>query len=149
MARLAALQALYEVSAVAHDPDEAFDNAVAALGVTRQAAEFARRIVHGVLSFKEQIDEPLSELAPSWPVHQMAIVDRNILSMAFYEIMFGGETPPIVAINEAVALARAFGADNSPRFVNGVLGALMERVEDVNAGANGERAAGRQITQNG
>ena len=128
MARLAALQALYEVSAVAHDPYEAFANVTAELGLTKQAEEYARSLVQGVLRHKEQIDAPIAELAPTWPIHQMALVDRNILSVAIYEIMFGGETPPRVAINEAVDLARAFGSDNSPKFVNGVLGSLVERV---------------------
>ncbi len=128
MARVAALQALYEASAVAHDPYEAFANVTAELGLTKQAEEYARGLVQGVLLHKEQIDAPIAELAPTWPIHQMALVDRNILSVAIYEIMFGGETPPRVAINEAVDLARAFGSDNSPKFVNGVLGSLMERV---------------------
>ena len=128
MARVAALQALYEASAVAHDPYEAFANVTAELGLTKQAEEYARGLVQGVLLHKEQIDAPIAELAPTWPIHQMALVDRNILSVAIYEIMFGGETPPRVAINEAVDLARAFGSDNSPKFVNGVLGSLVEKV---------------------
>ncbi len=127
MARLAALQALYEASAVAHDPNEAFANVSAELGLTEQAEDFARRLVRGVLLHREQIDERIAELAPSWPIHQMALVDRNILGVAIYEIMFGG-TPPGAAINEAVELARAFGSDNSPGFVNGVLSTLVGKV---------------------
>ena len=129
MARLAALQTLYEVSVVAHDPDEAFAKAAAEHGLAENAADFARGIVHGVLERKEQIDVPLSALAPNWPIHQMALVDRNILSIAIYEIMFGDETPARVAINEAVELAKAFGSDTSPKFVNGVLGSFMGRVQ--------------------
>ena len=125
-ARMTALQALYEVSAVAHDPAEALQRIAEEQGLPTSAEAFARNLVEGVVANRERIDEPIAALAPSWPIHQMAIVDRNILSMAIFEIMFGGETPPKVAINEAVELAKIFGSDSSPKFVNGVLGSLME-----------------------
>jgi N utilization substance protein B len=69
----------------------------------------------------------LAELAPEWPVDQIAVIDRNILRIAIYELLFDMDTPPKVAINEAVELAKTFGSDSSPRFVNGVLGSLATR----------------------
>ncbi len=128
-ARMTALQALYEVSAVAHDPTEALRRIAEEQGLPTPAEAFARNLVEGVVANRKRIDEPIAALAPSWPIHQMALVDRNILSIAIYEIMFDSETPPKVAINEAVELAKVFGSDSSPRFVNGVLGSLMESVE--------------------
>ena len=89
------------------------------------AADFAHDLVDGVLANREKIDEMVSRFAPSWPISQLAMVDRNILSLAIFEMMLGSDTPPKVAINEAVELAKAFGSDSSPRFVNGVLGSVM------------------------
>ena len=82
----------------------------------------------GVLENIGEIDKIISEFAPSWPISQMAIVDRNLLRMGIYEISMGSGTPPKVAINEAVEMAKAFGSESSPRFVNGVLGAVMQTV---------------------
>ena len=67
-----------------------------------------------------------SSCAPSWPMNQIAVVDRNLLRMAIYEMVMDTETPPKVAINEAVELAKVFGSESSPKFVNGVLGSVME-----------------------
>ena len=91
-------------------------------------AGFARTLVSGVFENREEIDKIVERFAPSWPIHQMAVVDRNILRVAIFEMMLGGETPPKVAINEAVELAKVFGSDSSPKFVNGVLGSVMETV---------------------
>ena len=77
---------------------------------------------------REKIDKIISKFAPNWPMLQMATVDRNLLRMAIYEIVLSSEAPPKVAINEAVELAKVFGSDSSPKFVNGVLGAVMEAV---------------------
>jgi N utilization substance protein B len=74
-----------------------------------------------------QLDRVVAELAPEWPVDQIAVIDRNVLRIAIYELLFDSDTPPKVAINEAVELAKMFGSDSSPRFVNGVLGSLATR----------------------
>jgi N utilization substance protein B len=84
-------------------------------------------IVQGVLRHKDQLDEMICEHAPEWPIDQMAIVDRNILRIALFEFLIDGGTPPKVAINEAVELAKIFGSDSSRRFVNGVLGTLFSK----------------------
>ncbi|MCH8110307.1 MAG: transcription antitermination factor NusB [Chloroflexi bacterium] len=127
--RMIALQVLYETSAVAHDPSVILRRVAEEEALSSSSEVFARKLIEGVIANREEIDKIIATLAPSWPIEQMALVDRNILSMAIYEIMLGGETPPKVAINEAVELAKVFGADSSPRFVNGVLGSVMETVK--------------------
>ena len=124
--RMIALQVLYETSAVSHDPSVVLRRVAKEEALSSSSEVFARKLVQGVLANREEINKIITTLAPSWPIEQMALVDRNILSMAIYEIMLGGETPPKVAINEAVELAKVFGTDSSPRFVNGVLGSVME-----------------------
>jgi N utilization substance protein B len=88
---------------------------------------FARLLVQGVVKNKEQLDVLIATYAPEWPVDQMWVIDRNVLRIALFEFLIDGGTPPKVAINEAVELAKAFGSDSSPRFVNGVLGTLFSK----------------------
>ena len=126
--RLVVLQVLCEVDAVGHSPQSVLDARVEAELLSSSAEIFARALVTGVLEHLEETDNIISKFAPNWPVDQLAIVDRNILRLAIHEIMIEGETPPKVAVNEAVELAKVFGADNSHKFVNGVLGSVMETV---------------------
>lgn len=100
-----------------------------------QAEAFARRLIEGVLTHQADIDATIAAHAPAWPVSQMALVERNILRLAIFEMTRGGETPLKVAINEAVELGKAFGGDSSPKLVNGVLGSVMEWAA-VNAGSS-------------
>jgi N utilization substance protein B len=79
------------------------------------------------------MDRLIAEYAPEWPVDQLAIVDRNVLRIAIYELAMDSSTPVKVAINEAVELAKSYGSDNSARFVNGVLGSLVERLDTLRA----------------
>lgn len=125
-ARVIALQVLYEMDEARHDPLEALERRLQQESVISSVQSFARRLVDGVLANRNEIDETISTLAPAWPLAQMAIVDKNILRVAIFEIRMGGETPPKVAVNEAVELAKVFGSDSSPKFVNGVLGSVME-----------------------
>ena len=94
------------------------------------ASEFLQQLSRGVLEKLPEIDKIISEFAPSWPMIQMAVVDRNLLRMAIYEMVMDFETPPKVAINEAVELATVFGSESSPKFVNGVLGSVMETISN-------------------
>ena len=120
------LQVLYEADAMQRDPIETLERRLNEDSLSSQAEKFALRIINGVVENRGRIDEIISRFAPNWPLVQMAVVDRNILRLAIYEIMLGGETPPKVAINEAVELAKVFGSDSSSRFVNGVLGSVMK-----------------------
>lgn len=90
--------------------------------------EFAHSLLEGTLEKREHIDDRLSRIATHWSVSRMAVIDRNILRLGGYEIIFG-DTPGRVAVNEGVVLAKRFGDKNSQRFVNGVLDRLLKEVE--------------------
>jgi len=91
------------------------------------AEVFAQRLVLGVQTYRTYLDSIVGELAPEWPIEQVAAADRNVLRIAIYELLFDPDIPPKVDINEAVELAKMFGSESSPRFVNGVLGSLVSR----------------------
>ena len=93
--------------------------------------EFARLLISGVRENTLTLDKLISEHAPEWPLDQVAIVDRNILRMALWEVAFYQKTPLKVGINEAVELAKMFGTDSTPRFVNGVLGSLAANLDKI------------------
>jgi len=90
---------------------------------------FAERLAHGLEKKISEIDATIQRLAPEWPLDQVTGVDRNILRLGVYELKFGKEIPPKVAINESIELAKAFGSDTSSKFVNGVLGSLYKEME--------------------
>jgi transcription antitermination protein NusB len=89
-----------------------------------ESREFAADLVRGVLTNRTKIDENIHRFAPAWPLTQMAAVDRNILRLAIFELLVDNSVPVKVAINEAVELAKSFGGDSSPRFINGVLSSV-------------------------
>jgi N utilization substance protein B len=91
---------------------------------------FARHLVEGTLREQKTIDTLIEKCAPEWPLSQVTVIDRNVLRLGIYELMFGNydEVPPKVAINEAIELAKSFGSDASPRFINGVLGTIYREM---------------------
>jgi len=91
---------------------------------------FAEHLMEGTLLERSTIDKLIEKCAPEWPIDQITVIDRNILRLGIYELMFGNydEVPPKVAINEAIELAKTFGSDSSPRFVNGVLGTIYREM---------------------
>ena len=106
--------------------DETMERLLSDADLGHQGKAFAQRLVEGAIANLDDIDGVIKKYASSWPVDQIPIVDRNILRIAIFEIVSGKLAPPKVAINEAVELAKTFGSESSPRFVNGVLGSLME-----------------------
>lgn len=124
-ARAAALQALYEIDSVGHTPDHALRRRIEDDQLPAEAAEFATALVNGVFAHRKELDVIISKYAPEWPVEQLAVVDRNILRIALFELLHADDVPIKVAINEAVELGKMFGSDTAPRFVNGVLGAFL------------------------
>jgi len=126
-ARIVALQTLFEVDSVNHPAELVLNQRLEEESLPPAGEEFARQLVLGVLEHRPSLDSIIKDIAPDWPLDQMAIVDRNILRIAIYEITVNGHTPVKVAINEAVELAKLFGSDSSRRFVNGVLGTLVSR----------------------
>jgi N utilization substance protein B len=130
-ARVITLQALYEADQTGHDPALSVERLSTAERASEQTAAYAEHLVLGIKERRQDLDEHIRRSAPQWPVEQLAVVDRNILRIAIYEMLLDGETPLRVAVNEAVELAKTFGSDSSPRFVNGVLGALSALAEDT------------------
>jgi N utilization substance protein B len=131
-ARILAIQALYEIDCVDHLPGVVIQAKLdAGSSLSPSALEFARQLIVGVLRTKDVLDQFIQEYAPEWPLDQMAYIDRNILRMAMFEFAVDGGTPVKVAINEAVELAKIFGSDSSPRFINGVLGALVPLKDEI------------------
>jgi N utilization substance protein B len=125
-ARGVALKALYEGDASNHSPKASAERLLSEAPLGTAGRGFTLGLVQGIADNLKLIDSAIGELAPAWPVAHISIVDRNVLRIAIYEIRYAGSTPPKVAINEAVELAKTFGSESSPRFVNGVLGSLME-----------------------
>lgn len=123
-----ALQALYESDCAGHDPFTAIEHLVEEKPLPPEAVQFARELVSGVRFHIGAIDAMIQRFAPSFPVDQLAIIDRAILRLAIFELLFDRRAPVKVAINEAVELAKAFGSTNSSRFVNGVLGSVSSAV---------------------
>jgi N utilization substance protein B len=123
-ARILALQALYEIDTTHHPVGIVLDHRLAEEPLPEDGEAFARELITGVLEHQVALDDMIQRHAPEWPVDQMAVVDRNVLRIAIYEFSISHVTPIKVAINEAVELAKLFGSDSAPRFVNGVLGAL-------------------------
>jgi N utilization substance protein B len=130
-ARGLALQVLYEIDLAGHSPAEVLKERLEEEPLSEELGEFARQIVFGVLPIREQLDIILTKYAPEWPLDQVAIIDRNILRMATWEFAVQKETPVKVAINEAVELAKQYGSDSASRFVNGVLGSLVDRQNEI------------------
>ncbi len=91
--------------------------------------EFAQELLRGVSKMHEGLDYVITRYAPAWPVNQLSVIDRNILRLSLFELIYTPRTPKKTAINEAVELAKIFGSESSARFVNGVLGSAMSGIE--------------------
>jgi N utilization substance protein B len=130
-ARGTALQALYEIDMAGHAPVQVFQDRLVEEPYPDELAEFIRQIIFGVFPLRQQLDQVIARYAPEWPFDQIAAIDRNILRIATWEFAAQRDTPVKVAINEAVELAKAFGSDSAPRFINGVLGSLAEHENEV------------------
>jgi N utilization substance protein B len=126
-ARIAALQALYELDCTRHKAEEISARLRAGETLTQEALDFSEELVKGVLQHKSELDALIKKFAPAFPVEQMSIIDKSILRLAIFEVLFGDKTPLKVAINEAIELAKHFGSDSSPRLVNGILGSITTR----------------------
>ena len=130
-ARSLALQVLYETDLSAHLPGDVLKTRLEETTLPPDLAEFARGIIFGVMPLREQLDRIIAKYAPEWPMDQVAAIDRNILRMACWEFAVSRSTPVKVAINEAVELAKMFGSDSTARFVNGVLGTLVDHEHEI------------------
>ncbi len=144
LGRIVALQSLYEYEFRISSEDKSAEiDEILSRNLERYQEEiddkeFVSGLVHGTLENQEALDNHIRPLAPEWPLEQIARIDRNILRLGLYELLYrADQVPPKVAINEAVELAKAFGSDNSSKFINGVLGTayrtLVEESTDADA----------------
>ena len=91
--------------------------------------DFILDLVKKSIEKLSEIDKNIEKFAPQWPLEKMTVVDRNILRLGIFELLFSCQTPPKVVINEAIEIAKTFGSSNSPKFINGVLGAIYEEIK--------------------
>ena len=120
-ARRVALQTLFEIDFSRGDPKDTWNRGAFRTGLTEDAASFAWDLVEGVLTHRKELDVEIAALAPEFPIDQMAKIDKNVLRIALYELRVAEDAPVGVIIDEAVELAKLFGSETAPKFVNGVL----------------------------
>ena len=123
--RILSLQILCEVDTVNHDVEIVLSQIRQNNEMSSKDDQFVCKLVNNVLENLQQLDNMIITYAPSWPINQMPVVDRNLLRMAIGEIEWVNSTPNKVVVNEAVEIAKIFGSDRSPSFVNGVLGSFL------------------------
>lgn len=132
LARSIVLQSLYEWDFYNRQIDltKIIERNLKEFGPGIDEPEFVWRIVKGVIENFENLNKIIEKAAPEWPVNQISIIDRNVLRIGLYELLFAdhSEVPPKVAINEAIELAKNYGGPNSGRFVNGVLGTVYKEI---------------------
>jgi len=125
--REAALKTLFQVGLGGAQPDFALEQLILEDGLTEDAARFARRLIDGVLAEQPEVDRILAQLSIDWSLKRMANIDRTLLRLAVYELLFCPDIPVSVAINEAVELAKLYSTQQSSRFVNGILSSVAKR----------------------
>jgi transcription antitermination protein NusB len=126
-ARVVAFQTLFELDLVHHNPETVLLARLEETPLPEDAQQFARILVQGVVAHQTELDLLIRSAAPQWPIQQMAKADVNILRLAVFELS-SAQAPLKVVINEAVELAKTYGGESSPRFVNGVLGTVALRL---------------------
>jgi N utilization substance protein B len=130
-ARDIALKVLYEIDQTDHLQGVVLEQRCQDQLLESNLIEFAQQIVSGVVEHTTQLDMFIAQYAPEWPLDQIAVIDRNILRIALWEVAIYKKTPLKVGINEAIELAKIYGSDSSSRFVNGVLGSLADHMDNI------------------
>jgi len=130
-ARSIALQALYEIDLTEHEIGTVLVNLLQYSTLGDRLELFVHEIVSEVAPIRNLLDKYIAEHAPEWPIDQISTIDRNLIRIALWEFAIKCETPIKVAINESIELAKKYGSDSSPRFVNGVLGSLANKKNDI------------------
>ena len=133
--RSIAMQSLYEWDFYGkkRDLEKIVEKNIKEFGFDLEDSSFVWELITGVIKHLKEIDDLISKTAPHWPIEQMPIVDRNVLRLGVYELVFGDKkaVPPKVAINEAIELAKGFGGENSGKFINGVLGTIYREYQEL------------------
>jgi len=132
------LQALYELDMTEHEIGTVLQYHVSITNLEVKLQDFAIDIVQGIAPIRELLDRHIAEHAPEWPIDQVSIIDRNLLRIALWEFAVKNETPIKVAINEAIELAKIYGSDSTPRFINGVLGSLAAQEHQIRTALQAE-----------
>ncbi|MEK9194632.1 MAG: transcription antitermination factor NusB [Patescibacteria group bacterium] len=144
LVRTIILQSFYEWDFYNREPDLAqiIERNLKNLGQDIDEPDFLWRLAKGIVEHLPEIDKVIGRAAPEWPINQIALVDRNVLRIGLYELLYAdkAEVPPKVAINEAIEIAKNYGGENSPRFINGVLGTIYREME----GTQSEPAKGEE-----
>jgi len=133
VARRLAVQVLYEVDSTQHAPAVVMAQRLEGESIANNILQYFHTLVNGVLQHCKQLDTLIQRFAVEWPLEQVAIIDRNILRLATYELIFQNHVPVGVVIDEALLLSDLFGSEATPRFVNGVLGALARNLDEISA----------------
>lgn len=137
LSRSIAMQSLYEWDFSNKKPDlkKIVERNIKEFGPGLEDQSLVWQLVTGVVKHLSEIDEIIEKAAPEWPIEQITIVDRNVLRIGLYELLFGDKeaVPPKVAINEAIELAKSFGGESSGRFINGVLGTVYKEITSANS----------------
>lgn len=133
LSRSVAMQSLYEWDFRGRKMNElpvVLDRNIKEFASGLEDTAFIHQIVDGVIKYNKELDKIIEKAAPQWPLEQIAVVDRNVLRVGLFELLFGKreEVPPKVAINEAIELAKSFGGESSGKFVNGVLGTVYREI---------------------
>ncbi|MFH0906958.1 MAG: transcription antitermination factor NusB [bacterium] len=133
LSRSIAMQILYEWDFKGKDPSKlkkVVGRNIKEFGPGLEQGDFVWQIINGVIDNISKIDKIIEKSAPEWPIEQITIIDRNVLRIGLYELLFGNrqEVPPKVAINEAIELAKTFGGESSGKFINGVLGTVYREI---------------------
>jgi N utilization substance protein B len=124
-ARIAALQILYEIDCTSHETEGVLLRWLQETTLPVELHEFIQMLIRGVTVNSKEIDKTIARFAPLFPIAQISPIDRNILRLAIFEMLFDNKVPAKAAINEAIELAKKFGTDKSPKFINGVLGSII------------------------
>lgn len=132
LARTCVVQTLFAHEFHGDDPQETLDAVLDEFAPKLTEKEFAVDTLNGIIKNSKEILETIQKYAPDWPIDKIAKVDRAILEVGAFEILFSKEVPPVVAINEAVEIAKHFGDSNSPKFINGVLSTIMKNNKKSN-----------------
>lgn len=127
--RSLALQTLFEIDLTKHHMDDVLGHLMVESDLDENHLKFAREIVFGVLDKKKQIDSLIAECATEREVGDLSSLDKSVLRMGILELLDFSDTPPKVVVNEAVELAKIYGSDNSYKFVNGVLGSVLQKLK--------------------
>ena len=120
-ARELALKFLYQTEFNSNSPDSELNSFCDRANVSEEVQNFTQTLIKNILFHKKEVDELLQKISANWAPDRMAVIDKNILRLGICELLFDSTTPPKVAINEAVEIAKKFGTEESPDFINGIL----------------------------